>query len=417
MTQEIAPWQYFTNDKFPHITENSSHPQRNRPVRVFAMTVVKIQLLPTQTSASIYWIAALIVVLGMFTGDERCQAANPKRPPIAVFFGPRAADDPEGIYANLQQFLNSANRTLYGSCHEIDMIAVAKTLAERSRQGVEVHLILESDWWSGQKSLAARQVLEASKVRITLDTKKGGLLHNKFFIADQRRVWTGSANLTETCLLYNANATVWIEHPRVAESYYQEFAEQRRKRFGKRDGGVSTTPVVPVELPGGTKVAAYFGPDDEPIKPIVKMIDRANSTVDIACFVFSSPEIGQACKAAHRRGVTVRVLVDNLYASDAATKRWTYVPFRDLSKAGITFRYDNEKSKFHHKMVIVDRQLVMIGSMNLSTTGANENDENLVIIQDKNLGEKCGREFENLWQMYDGKPGEIPPLEAGDDEN
>src|SRR4051794_2945348 len=49
--------------------------------------------------------------------------------PLQVYFGPKAADDPQGLHHNLLRFLDSAKTSIYGSVHEIDMITIAEKLA------------------------------------------------------------------------------------------------------------------------------------------------------------------------------------------------------------------------------------------------------------------------------------------------
>ncbi|MFO0826198.1 MAG: hypothetical protein U0792_24285 [Gemmataceae bacterium] len=53
------------------------------------------------------------------------------------------------------------------------------------------------------------------------------------------------------------------------------------------------------------------------------------------------------------RGVKVRVLLDNGYASSAVTAKWKYVPALEFKKAGIACKYDDEPAKLHHKIVIL----------------------------------------------------------------
>ena len=44
---------------------------------------------------------------------------------IQAYFGPKAADDNTGPLFNLLRFLDTAQTSIYGSIHEIDMIVVA----------------------------------------------------------------------------------------------------------------------------------------------------------------------------------------------------------------------------------------------------------------------------------------------------
>ncbi len=335
---------------------------------------------------------------------------------IRVFFGPKAADDPEGLLPNLLKFLDSATTTIHGSTHEVDMILVADKLAARSNAGVEVHLVIEGQWWNSPKNKAARQILERSKVKVVPDTKKSGLMHNKFFIADGKRVWTGSTNLTETCLLYNPNNSVWVESERIAANFEAEFGQEASGKFGKKALGKSRTPNPIVKFDDETTITTLFSPEDATLKAIVRVIDGAKETLDIACFVFSSKEIGEAVLAAHQRGVKIRVLLDNMFSSPAATARWKFVPAKELKDAGVPLKFDDEASKLHHKFVVVDRKVVITGSFNLSVSAATDNNENLLIVESVPLAKKYTSEFERLWTLYHGDPGDAPPLEKGDDD-
>src|ERR1051326_2106756 len=66
--------------------------------------------------------------------------------PIQAYFGPKAADDPQSVLFNLLRFLDTAKVSIFGSVHEIDMVVVAQKLAERADAGVDVEIVVESNW-------------------------------------------------------------------------------------------------------------------------------------------------------------------------------------------------------------------------------------------------------------------------------
>jgi phosphatidylserine/phosphatidylglycerophosphate/cardiolipin synthase-like enzyme len=148
----------------------------------------------------------------------------------------------------------------------------------------------------------------------------------------------------------------------------------------------------------------------------VALIDSAEKSIEVMCFVLSSQKVAEALLRAHRRGVRVRVLLDNLYSHDSITARWSYIPFKELKKAGIDCKYDNEDSKFHHKVVIVDGRSVVTGSLNLSTSAEKGNDENVLIIDSAEVARDYRDEFERWWKYYPGDPGKPPAAERGDDD-
>ncbi len=356
---------------------------------------------------------AAVVVLALVLSTGLALAGPPG---IQVFFGPKAARDPQSLYFNLMRFLDSAKKSIHGSIHEVDMITVAEKLAQRSREGIDVQIVVEEQWWNNPKNKAARLVLEKSKVKVMLDTKKSGLMHNKFLIADNRRVWTGSTNMTETCLLYNPNSNVWIDSPELAANFATEFDRQRQGYFGRRGTPKTVLPHAEVRV-GSARIQSFFTPWMDPVPAIVERIDGARKSVEVMCFVFSSQDIAEALIRAHRRGVKVRVLLDNLFSGDGSTARWKYVPFKELRKAGIEVKFDDEDSKFHHKVVIIDGKTVMVGSFNLSVSAVEDNNENLLIIDSAEVGKEYQQEFARWWKYYSGDPGKPPPKVKGEDDD
>ena len=60
------------------------------------------------------------------------------------------------------------------------------------------------------------------------------IMHNKFFIFDNQKVWTGSANITSTDLSeYNSNYAILIDNLEVAKIYKQEFEQMFNGNFHK----------------------------------------------------------------------------------------------------------------------------------------------------------------------------------------
>jgi phosphatidylserine/phosphatidylglycerophosphate/cardiolipin synthase-like enzyme len=258
-------------------------------------------------------------------------------------------------------------------------------------------------------------VLERSPIRVIVEGRKSGLLHNKFFVADGKRVWTGSTNLTESCLFFNPNNGVWVEEPRVAANFLAKFAEQEQGRFGKKASVRDRLPHPVVEV-GGLRIRTLFAPEEDPAATLVEVIDRAEQSVDVMCFVFSSRPITEALLRAHRRGVRVRVLLDNLFASTASTARWKYVPFRELRQAGVACKYDDENSKLHHKVLIADGRTVVLGSYNFSDAGGQENDENVLIVDGEAVASRYQAEFDRLWRYYPDRRVPVPATEGDTDD-
>lgn len=124
--------------------------------------------------------------------------------------------------------------------------------------------------------------------------------------------------------------------------------------------------------------------------PLARAIDNARISVDLAVYSMSLNSIRDALLAAHRRGVQVRIVMesDNLERD---------VP-RRLAEKGIPVIGDRREGLMHNKFVIIDRSEVWIGSMNFTTSGAYEDNNNLVRIRSTRMADNYLAEFNEMFE-------------------
>ncbi len=60
---------------------------------------------------------------------------------------------------------------------------------------------------------------------------------------------------------------------------------------------------------------------------------------------------------------------------------------------------DSNPKTMHHKVFVVDLEYVITGSMNPSKSGVSYNDENLLIIRNKNLAKRYKEEILGLVEI------------------
>jgi len=94
--------------------------------------------------------------------------------------------------------------------------------------------------------------------------------------------------------------------------------------------------------------------------------------------------------AAHRRGVDVRIVVDEYSRENNA--------YEKLKEAGIDVRFDGNESTTHAKLIIVDGKIVFVGSSNLSYYGLEKNREADVMIEDEKTVEYYERYFKEIFE-------------------
>jgi len=224
--------------------------------------------------------------------------------------------------------------------------------------------------------------------------RTGTIMHNKFVLADRRWVWTGSSNISHTCLgaEYNANVSIVVDSQKLARVYHQEFEQM----FYDLKFSIYKEPSSQgrsLRYSDGTTVEVYFSPKDRPIdEGIIPLIHDAQRKIDIAMFYLTHPGITEALGEAVARGVKVRLIADAVAAAHPSAK------VKDLREKGIDVRVENWGGKMHMKAALVDDIHVVVGSMNWTEAGDRRNDENTLIIRNnQRVADDLGGYFNQLW--------------------
>lgn len=135
-----------------------------------------------------------------------------------------------------------------------------------------------------------------------------------------------------------------------------------------------------------------FSPDDQIEDAIVNTIKEASDSVSMMVFKLNSKAIVAVLEEAIRRNVNVRVIVDRKLLrkkSDAAILQNSNIPYKIYE--GINGEI------LHHKVTIVDSDLVIVGTGNYVEEDFKNNQESIVIIESAPLFNYFALEFEGLW--------------------
>ena len=318
---------------------------------------------------------------------------------------------------------------------------------------------MDFQYKSGTQGLVLKlseKIKSDEKARGRIEWPDTDLMHNKFFIFKENKkmsVWTGTANISRTCLgtERNSNLSVVIHNDEVAKSYLTEFNEMYEYKdaklvkpdLGKVFIGLNKQKYFPrgkfhkAKLPNTkryfnflvdqTELRLYFSPtDDAEHRALLPMLlsARPGDQILISMFGGAGIEYARSLQWAASRGVDVQVIVDSPTA--CGTGSWAGRngdssliednPYQKISTQYIPLQiHKNDKNKGetwkqnHQKIGLLIRkksdgtmspEYFTFGSQNWSQNGNDKNDENLIILRKKDGPIKMASAFEDHFKNF-----------------
>ncbi len=220
------------------------------------------------------------------------------------------------------------------------------------------------------------------------DDQSGALMHNKFVIFDKQVVWTGSTNLTVNDNFRNNNNVIVIKSPEVALMYEREFAEMWAGLFGPTSPSMANQQSITLD---GSPIQILFASEDKAMNYLIPLVKSAKQNIRIMAFSFTHDKLGEAVLGRAKAGVDVNVIFET---SGSKTK---YSELTRLYCAKLPVRQDGNPGNFHHKVIVIDDEIVVTGSLNFSENADESNDENVVVITNRAIAALYVQEFERRW--------------------
>lgn len=333
------------------------------------------------------WLAAPDLPPAQVTPLASPQPASPAA--IQIYFsdpgGPNSQSLRGGPDAALAEAIRSAQLSVDLAVLNLNLWSIRDALIEAHQRGVRVRVVIETSYLDNPEV----QALIEAGIPLASDQHEA-LMHHKFTIIDGMQVWTGSMNYTVAAAYYNNENLLRIDSAEVARSYTAEFEEMfSLGRFGsdsRRDTPVSQTSV------DGTAVEILFSPDDGVAVRLEALVAAAQTEVRFMAFSFTQDNLAAEMLTASQRGVDVAGIFD--YGQMRSNQGGEY---ENLLAAGLDVRTDGLDGDMHHKVIIIDRTIVVLGSYNFSRSAEERNDENVLIITSPALAEAFLDEFAEIY--------------------
>jgi phosphatidylserine/phosphatidylglycerophosphate/cardiolipin synthase-like enzyme len=335
---------------------------------------------------------------------------------IEAYVGPSELGAEDNLETVISRFIEDTEKTLDIGVQELDNEVIAQAILDARYRGVSVRMFMEQDYlkankhpkpefvgerteaeellhvqWHEQRTAGHktnREILSAL-LRCGVDVKADlnpNIFHQKFIVRDFRNgrkkgnysVLTGSTNFTWTGTHKNLNHIVVFNDLRVVKEYANEFSELREGTFGSlRTRRYSTSSTMNL---GGVPVRIKFAPDDTPELEIVKQMLKCSARIDFAIFTFSgSSGIDDALLMLHRANIEINGVLDGMQGRQVwAASKWLH------NKGMNIYLTDKNRmpglGKLHHKLMVIDDDIVVAGSMNYTAPANERNDENIYVL-------------------------------------
>lgn len=299
---------------------------------------------------------------------------------------PASKQQSGGIEQAMIDSIDSARLSVDVAIYSFSLREVGNALLRARDRGVTVRVVMESD----NTDRSVPEALVEGGLRI-LGDRRESLMHNKFIIIDRSEVWTGSMNFTVTGAYEDNNGLIHIRSKDVAENYLTEFEEMYiRDQFGTDAIAATPNPSITVN---DIQIETYFSPDDGVASRLVDLLRGAQESINFLIYSFTSDSIAQAIRDQHEAGITVAgVMDDELADSNQGSE------FEFFLGAELDVRRDGNQGLMHHKIIIIDRKIVITGSYNLTASADERNDENILIIHSRDIAEYFFSEFERVFE-------------------
>ncbi|MBF5007421.1 phospholipase D-like domain-containing protein [Diaphorobacter caeni] len=286
--------------------------------------------------------------------------------------------------------------------------AFADALAERARLGVKVHITL--DWMGSLKmdnaliervTQAGAEVQQYRPLRWYSVDRLNNRTHRKLLIIDGTTAFTGGVGIADQWAGHAQDEEHWRDihfrmHGPVVLQAQAAFSDNWIKTTGEVLTGED---YFPAQHRHGVADAQLFiaspaGGSESMHLMYLMAIAAATRSIDLqaAYFVPDDLIIGELI-AALDRGVSVRITVPGKHIDSGTVRTASKATWGDLLERGVKI-YEYLPTMMHNKMLILDAEMVSVGSTNFDVRSFRLNDEASLNIYDEVFAADMTQVFE-----------------------
>ncbi|HEY4530787.1 MAG TPA: phospholipase D-like domain-containing protein [Luteimonas sp.] len=284
----------------------------------------------------------------------------------------------------------------------------ADALCERARAGVNVHLLVD---WAGSIKMDEEMLQEMKDAGVEVERyrplhwynlgRMNNRTHRKLLVIDGRVGFTGGVGIADQWSGHAQDPDHWreahfrIEGPAVAQMQ-SAFNDNWIKTTGTLLNGPDYFPhLEPVgDMDAHLFIASPAGGSESMHLMYLTAIAAAEHSIDLTASYFVPDElIMKALVAARKRGVRVRVLLPGKHIDSETVRLSSKASWGGLLDEGIEI-HEYQPTMLHVKLLIVDGELVSLGSTNFDIRSFRLNDEASLNVYDRAFAARMTEVFE-----------------------
>lgn len=286
---------------------------------------------------------------------------------------------------------------------------LADALSERAKAGVQVNVLID---WVGSLKMDKTLLEQIEKAGVAVHqyrplrwynlVRLNNRTHRKLLIVDGQIAFTGGVGIADQWSGDAQDPEHWrdihfsVRGPVVAQ-YQAAFNDNWIKATGQVLNGERYFPSL---APAGESKAHLFisspaGGSDSMQLMYLMAIAAAAKQIDLQSAYFVPDDLSiTALLAARKRGVKVRLLLPGEHIDSETVRLASRAQWGSLLLAGVEI-HEYLPTMMHNKMLIVDNELVSVGSTNFDVRSFRLNDEASMNVYDRAFAERMSAVFED----------------------
>ena len=285
---------------------------------------------------------------------------------------------------------------------------MSEALAERARAGVKVSVMLD---WMGSLKMDDQLVQRMKDAGVRVHryrplhwyniARMNNRTHRKLLIVDGAVALTGGVGIADQWDGHAEDPEHWrdmhfeLTGPAVAQ-FQAAFNDNWIKATGEVLHGPDYFP--PLQRTGDADahlfIASPTGGSESMHLMVLMAVAAADHTIDLEAAYFVPDELViKALLAARQRGVRIRIIVPGAHIDSEAVRLASKAEWGPLLQAGVAI-HEYTPTMMHNKLLIVDSEMVSVGSTNFDVRSFRLNDEASLNVYDRELAARMTREFE-----------------------